>query len=83
VCAATIFQRDDVVVRLVDVRGSLEADPARALGAHGPRKAAVLARLLDHAALGCDGRLADRADMVRLLRGADMRLVTDRHAPQS
>ncbi|WP_030204347.1 SchA/CurD-like domain-containing protein [Streptomyces sp. NRRL S-87] len=83
VYAATIFQRDDVVVRLVDVRGSLEADPARALGVHGPRKAAVLTRLLDHGALGSDGRVDGPADVARLLRATDMRLVTDRRAPQS
>ena len=29
VLRSTIFQRDDVVMRLVDVRGALDSDPAR------------------------------------------------------
>ncbi|MEU3305101.1 MULTISPECIES: SchA/CurD-like domain-containing protein [unclassified Streptomyces] len=78
--SSTIFQRDDIVVRLVDVRGSIDAAPLQVIGAHGPRKASMLARLLDNEALGA-GAPAEDEDMSRFLARADMRLITDRHAP--
>ncbi|MFF3325135.1 SchA/CurD-like domain-containing protein [Streptomyces sp. NPDC002889] len=79
--SSTIFQRDDVVVRLIDASGPLDVEPLLAIGAHGPRKAAVLARLIDHDAFGADGSLADEKQMSRFLASADMRLITDRWAP--
>jgi heme-degrading monooxygenase HmoA len=80
---STVFHRDDLVVRLIDVSGDPETDPVTALGIHGPRKAAVLARLLDGAALGMDGPLTSERDATRLLAHADMELITDRRASQS
>lgn len=83
VLRSTVFHRDDTVVRLIDVAGDPETDPVAALAVQGPRKAAVLARLLDGAALGLDGPLTGGArDATRLLAHADMALVTDRRAPQ-
>jgi heme-degrading monooxygenase HmoA len=62
---STIFQRDDIVVRLVDVRGDLdEADPAL----QGPRQPAELVSLLD-------------GDTARRLSPARMELITDRRSP--
>lgn len=80
---STVFHRGDIVVRLVDVRGDPETDPATALGIQGTRKAAVLARLLDRAALGVEGPLTSERAAARLLSHADMTLITDRRAPQS
>ncbi|OAH09675.1 SchA/CurD-like domain-containing protein [Streptomyces jeddahensis] len=81
--SSTVFQRDDIVVRLVDMRGPLEADPAAALGLKGERKAAVLGRLLDVDALGVDGASADEQDLLRFLERSDMQLITDRRASDS
>ncbi|MGW3400909.1 SchA/CurD-like domain-containing protein [Streptomyces zhihengii] len=78
--SSTVFQRDDIVVRLVDTRGPLDADPLLALGVRGPRKPDVLARLLDLEALGLGGSPTGAELAARLLRGADMRLITDRRA---
>ncbi|MDC0771056.1 SchA/CurD-like domain-containing protein [Streptomyces sp. HD] len=80
---STVFQREDIVVRLIDVRGDPETDPVMALGIHGPRKPAVLARLLDGAALGLAGPLTGERDANRLLAHADMIPITDRRAAQS
>lgn len=74
---STIFQRDDIVVRLVDVNGPLDARPDLALGVSGSRKAATLARLL---ALGEDGVPTTNEQMSRFLADADMHLITDRWA---
>ncbi|QIP84130.1 TcmI family type II polyketide cyclase [Streptomyces sp. Tu 2975] len=78
--SSTVFQRDDIVVRLVDVRGPLDTDPSAVMGAHGLRKAGVLERLLDTEALGIDESLSDEKAMTRLLESAQMRLITDRRA---
>lgn len=78
--SSTVFQRDDIVVRLVDVRGPLDADPSAVMGAHGLRKSAVLAKLLDTEALGLDESLSDEKAMTRLLESSQMRLITDRRA---
>ncbi|WP_183065918.1 SchA/CurD-like domain-containing protein [Streptomyces sp. gCLA4] len=67
--SSSIFQRDDIVVRLIDVRGPLEADPETVYGISGPRKAAVLDRLT--VAPGGRGRAAHHT----------MNLITDRRAP--
>ncbi|MFF5448637.1 SchA/CurD-like domain-containing protein [Streptomyces sp. NPDC012888] len=88
VVRSTIFQRDDLVVRLVDVHGPPDAAPGPVLGLHGPHEAAVLDRLLDPDARDArDGSAAPAhpgperpAD---LLARSLMRLVTDRHAQDS
>ena len=36
IASSTIFQRDDIVVRLIDVRGPLDAEPGLALGVQRP-----------------------------------------------
>ncbi|GAA3225808.1 MULTISPECIES: SchA/CurD-like domain-containing protein [unclassified Streptomyces] len=70
VLRSTIFQRDDVVVRLIDVRGGLSAaDPARALGLTDPKRIAELTEL------PAGDALAD------LLEQARMKPVTDRRSP--
>ncbi|MFD3695310.1 SchA/CurD-like domain-containing protein [Streptomyces sp. NPDC058646] len=81
--SSTVFQRDDVVVRLLDVRGPLDARPALALGIEGDRKAAVLARLLDDGdGFGTtgtqEGLLATDRGVARFLERATMRRITDR-----
>ncbi|CAL9371503.1 hypothetical protein SUDANB176_00878 [Streptomyces sp. enrichment culture] len=78
VYASTVFQRDDVVARMVDVTGELDLDPAAALGVKGPGKAAELERLLDGAAIGVEGSLDSERNLNRLLAHADMMPVTDR-----
>ncbi|MFF9124583.1 SchA/CurD-like domain-containing protein [Streptomyces sp. NPDC014889] len=74
VLRSTVFERDDVVVRLVDVCGRLDADPAGALGLTDPAKVSELTTLLDEGAAPKDG------DLARLLTLARMDLVTDRRA---
>ncbi|MFD7258330.1 SchA/CurD-like domain-containing protein [Streptomyces sp. NPDC059874] len=76
--ASTVFQRDDVVVRLLDARGPLDARPALALGVEGGHKAAVLARLLDSAK---DGVPTTDQEISRFLARSEMRLITDRRRP--
>ncbi|MFJ6748839.1 SchA/CurD-like domain-containing protein [Streptomyces sp. NPDC091266] len=80
ISGSTVFQRDDVVVRLVDLRVPLESEPVFALGVRGPRKLAVLRRLLDSDAAG--GLTTDR-ELAHFLARADMDLITDRRAPDS
>ncbi|MEU5595283.1 SchA/CurD-like domain-containing protein [Streptomyces sp. NPDC020298] len=73
---STVFERDDVVVRLIDVRGSLEAaDPVVVLGLPEPSQAAELTTLLDAG--------AKSGDPARLLESARMALITDRRSPES
>ncbi|MEU6476272.1 SchA/CurD-like domain-containing protein [Streptomyces sp. NPDC047017] len=74
VLRSTVFERDDVVVRLIDVRGGLDADPAAALGLADPARMAELTKLLDESAAEQDG------DLARLLTLARMDLVTDRRS---
>lgn len=83
VYASTVFQRDDVVVRMIDVTGELDLDPAAALGVKGSGKAAELERLLDGAAIGVEGSLDAERTLHRLLAHADMMPVTDRTSAQS
>ncbi|MEX0171069.1 SchA/CurD-like domain-containing protein [Streptomyces sp. LMG1-1-1.1] len=78
VYSSTVFQRDDTVVRLIDITGDLDLDPVASLGLKGARKAAELARLLDGAAIGVEGSLETERDINRLLSHADMLPVTDR-----
>ncbi|MFB6825481.1 SchA/CurD-like domain-containing protein [Streptomyces virginiae] len=75
---STVFQRDDIVVRLLDLRGPLDARPALALGVEGDHKAAVLARLLDSAK---DGVPTTDQEISRFLARSEMRLITDRRSP--
>lgn len=79
VAASTVFQRDDVVVRLVDLTAPPERDPAAVLGVRGSRKTVVLRRLLD---TGEAGELSDDRDLARFLARCDMRLITDRRSPR-
>jgi heme-degrading monooxygenase HmoA len=83
VYASTVFQRDDIVVRMIDVTGELDLDPAAALGIRAPGKAAELERLLDGAAIGVEGSLDSERTLHRLLAHADMMPVTDRSSADS
>jgi heme-degrading monooxygenase HmoA len=77
VLRSTVFERDDVVVRLIDVRGGLEAaGPAVALGLSDAAQMSELTTLLelDEGAAGKDG------DLARLLSLARMELITDRRS---
>ncbi len=80
VLSSTIFQRDDVVVRLLDVRGDLlDGDPAVFLGLPDPGRVAELTTLLD----GTDAADPAEGGLARALEGARMDLVTDRRAPDA
>ncbi|CAL9622989.1 SchA/CurD-like domain-containing protein [Streptomyces pilosus] len=83
VYASTVFQRDDVVTRMIDVTQELDLDPLAALGIKGPGKAAELERLLDGAAIGVEGSLDSERTLHRLLAHADMLPVTDRTSADS
>ena len=83
VFASTVFQRDDTVVRLVDVTRDLDLDPAAALGIKGAGKAAELERLLDGASIGVEGALDSERNLNSLLAHADMLPVTDRSSADS
>ncbi|GAA0922173.1 SchA/CurD-like domain-containing protein [Streptomyces thermoalcalitolerans] len=75
VLRSTVFERDDVVVRLIDVRGGLKAvDPALALGLRDSAQVSELTTLLDEGATGKD------ADPERLLSLTRMELITDRRS---
>lgn len=68
VLCSTIFQRDDVVVRLVDVRGDLhEGDPAVTLGLPDPGRVSELTTLLDGFT---DAGSPTGGGLVRALEGA-------------
>lgn len=75
VLRSTVFERDDVVVRLIDVRGDLEAvDPAVALGLADSAQVSELTTLLDEGAAQKDG------DLAPLLSRTRMELITDRRS---
>ncbi|MGC9498248.1 SchA/CurD-like domain-containing protein [Streptomyces sp. WG7] len=87
--AATVFHRDDFVIRLVDVVGEPADAPAFVLGLHasagtsGATPAAEVAeaeQLLDTAAAGVDGPLTDERTLSLLLARARMTLLTDRRS---
>ncbi|MCF3142677.1 SchA/CurD-like domain-containing protein [Streptomyces platensis] len=78
VAGSTIFQRDDVVVRMVDLRIPVDSDPMLSLGVRGPRKTAVLRRLIDTEVAG---GLSNDREIAHFLERADMALITDRRAP--
>ncbi|EPD62170.1 SchA/CurD-like domain-containing protein [Streptomyces sp. HGB0020] len=78
VVRSTIFQRDDVVVRLVEVSGGLDgADPALILGLTDPAQAAELTEFPAEASAPRDAELA------RFVKLARMDLVTDRRSPEA
>jgi hypothetical protein len=78
VLRSTIFQRDDVVVRLVEVSGGLDAaDPALILGLADPAQAAELTEFPAEASAPRDAELA------RFVKLARMDLVTDRRSPEA
>ncbi|MDT0611609.1 SchA/CurD-like domain-containing protein [Streptomyces lancefieldiae] len=95
VLGATVFHRDDLVVRLVDVAGDPDDAPAFVLGLHGPAGAgdasgatgtggvARAERLLDTAAVGVDGPLSDARALSALLARARMTPLTDRRSSGS
>ncbi|PBC59681.1 protein in whiE locus [Streptomyces sp. Tue6028] len=83
VYGSTVFQRDDIVVRLIDVVGDFDADPVASLGLKGQKKAAELERLLDGAAIGVEGSLETERNINRLLSHADMLPITDRSSADS
>ncbi|MFF1717619.1 SchA/CurD-like domain-containing protein [Streptomyces sviceus] len=83
VLRSTIFQRDDVVMRLVDVRGPLDSDPGSVLGLTDHGRAAELTALLDAEALGVDGPALRDSTPAHLLAVSRMDLVTDRRAPDA
>ncbi|MFD4261327.1 SchA/CurD-like domain-containing protein [Streptomyces sp. NPDC058534] len=93
VLSATVFHRDDLVVRLVDVDGDPDGAPVSAVlglpAADGPGRstgaaaaAAIEAaeRLLDTAAYGVDGPLGEPRTLSLLLARARMTPLTDRDA---
>ncbi|RNG24084.1 SchA/CurD-like domain-containing protein [Streptomyces botrytidirepellens] len=75
--SSTIFQHEDVVVRMVDMRAPLDQDPALAVGVGGKRAAAVLSRLVE---CGPDRDLSHEDGLRRFLADCDMEPVTDRRA---
>ncbi|MFF1556188.1 SchA/CurD-like domain-containing protein [Streptomyces sp. NPDC058279] len=84
VLRSTIFQRDEVVVRLIDVHGGLEAaDPALCLGLTDPVEAAELTTLFEGGAPGTDLSALRSGDFARLLDLARMELITDRRSPDA
>ncbi|MET9897239.1 SchA/CurD-like domain-containing protein [Streptomyces sp. NPDC006446] len=83
VYSSTVFQRDDIVVRLIDIVGELDGDPVASLGLKGAKRAAELERLLDGAAIGVEGSLETERNINRLLSHADMLPITDRSAAES
>ena len=75
---STIFQRDDVVVRLIDVRGGLAAaDPALALGLEDPGQLAELTTFR------IDASAPRHSELARCIELARMDLVTDRRSPEA
>jgi quinol monooxygenase YgiN len=80
VAHSTVFLREDIVVRLIDLRRPIEEVAEAAVGSEDPRKLAALSRLLD---LGDDGDLRTERGRKRLLAERDMRLLTDRRSAAS
>ncbi|MCK8436621.1 TcmI family type II polyketide cyclase [Streptomyces sp. D2-8] len=80
---STIFQRDDVVVRLIDVHGGLEAaEPVQVLGLSDAARVAELTTLLDEAT-GRSASASKDDSLARCLELARMDLVTDRRSPDA
>ncbi|WP_329561511.1 SchA/CurD-like domain-containing protein [Kitasatospora sp. NBC_01266] len=77
---STMFLRDGILVRLVDLRVPYQEAPAQAAGLALDRASTALSRCLD---LDADTDLDSRAGIIRFLADCAMELVTDRHAPPS
>lgn len=75
--SSTIFQHEDIVVRMVDMTAPLDRDPALAAGVGGKRAAAMMSRLIDH---GPDRDLSHEAGLRRFLADCGMEPVTDRRS---
>ncbi|GAA3803429.1 hypothetical protein [Streptomyces chiangmaiensis] len=73
VCGSTILQRDEIAVRLIDVRGGLGTDRVLTRGLPDPRQAAELTTILDGTAL-------KSGDLKHFLMLARMALITDRRS---
>ncbi|UGQ10793.1 antibiotic biosynthesis monooxygenase [Yinghuangia sp. ASG 101] len=73
--ASSVYVRQDLLVRVVDLRAGAEAHPAVMLGV-APADAERFARLLDRPV----GDLTDEGALRRLLAGCAMTPVTDRRA---
>ncbi|MFI9646589.1 SchA/CurD-like domain-containing protein [Streptomyces sp. NPDC052040] len=80
VVRSTVFLRDEIVVRLVDVRGDLDGDPVHTLGRAGAAPSDELLSLIDTEALGADAAALTTPDAGKLLGLARMELVTDRRS---
>ncbi|WP_432586260.1 SchA/CurD-like domain-containing protein [Streptomyces sp. HD1123-B1] len=74
---STIYHHVDTVVRLVDVVGRLDQDPALFAGVGGKRAAAMLSRLVE---VGPGRELSDEEGLRRFLADCAMDPVTDRRA---
>ncbi|MFF4648650.1 SchA/CurD-like domain-containing protein [Streptomyces sp. NPDC001380] len=72
---STVFQRDDLVVRVVDVRANAPEDPAAVAGVGRGPAAAELTHLLEP---GEDLLLSTAEGLRRFLAAYDLALVTDR-----
>ncbi|MFE1955324.1 MULTISPECIES: SchA/CurD-like domain-containing protein [Streptomyces] len=83
VYASTVFQRDDIVVRLIDITGELDADPVASVGLKGLERDGEAERLIDLAAIGVEGSLHTERNINRLLSHIDMTPVTDRSSADS
>ncbi|MEU3600351.1 SchA/CurD-like domain-containing protein [Streptomyces sp. NPDC006798] len=84
IVSSTVFHRDDIVVRLIDVSGPIADHSVLALGVQGARKTATLAKLLaDGAELPHTAAEITEGDpgVARFVTRADMQLITDRFAP--
>jgi hypothetical protein len=78
VLGVAVYQRDDIVVRVVDVAGDPDAEPAAVLGLAEPSVRAEVLQLLDTAALDAPDALGDDRALAELLTRARMRPLTDR-----
>ncbi|MBT2400854.1 SchA/CurD-like domain-containing protein [Streptomyces sp. ISL-100] len=88
ITSSTVFQRDDIVVRLLDVRGRLDAHPCLSFGVDTERQKTSLARLLDHGAndgtSGSTHEVALHPAVPSSPWPCEMQLITDRCAsPES
>ncbi|MFE3205173.1 SchA/CurD-like domain-containing protein [Embleya sp. NPDC059237] len=72
-----VFLRGDTLIRVLDLRGPADQDPALLLGVDRRESAARLSRLLD---LGEDGELDTDEGLRRLLAACETTPVTDRRA---
>ncbi|MEU6406347.1 SchA/CurD-like domain-containing protein [Streptomyces sp. NPDC046985] len=77
VVRSTVFERDDVVVRLIDVRAGMEADAASALGVADAAQAAELTELLDAEAVAQNGGIEGLLGLARMKPLTDRRSAPD------